>query len=153
VAAITLLGNYKEKFGYHTLAVGRCNLHRILLATDLSEDRGEVPCKLVTSYRTVNMDAKLGQITFENGEVFTVDLVIAAGDTHLRIRTAIGIILLYKFHLTRTHVISKCKDTELGLGEIGSNNSIEFWSRPGTEKIIIGFNYRGKDLCICYFFP
>jgi salicylate hydroxylase len=155
VIATAPLGNYKEKFGYDTFGFQRCDLHKILLDTALEKSGVGIPCKLVTSHKAVEVDAELGWVTFENGEVVSADLVIAADGIHSRMRSAIGITpdVTQASSCAYRHVISKEKVRELGLGEIGSSEAIEFWSRPGTDRVVIGTAHGGEIVCIYSFFP
>ena len=154
VMATAPLGDYKEKFKYDTLSFQRCDVHRILLDTALSKKGLGIPCKLVTSHRAVQVEAELGEVTFENGEVITADLVIAADGIHSKMRSAIGITpeVTQASSCAYRHVISKAKIDELGLGDIGSSEAIEFWTKPGTEKIVIGCAHGGEVICVYSFF-
>ena len=154
VMATAPLGDYKEKFRYDTLSFQRCDLHEILLETALSKNGIGEPCILVTSHRAVEVEAEVGKVTFENGEVITADLVIAADGIHSRIRSAIGITpdVTQASSCAYRHIISKEKIEELGLGEIGSSEAIEFWSKPGLEKVVIGCAHGGEVICIYSFF-
>ena len=148
------LGDYKEKFRYDTLSFQRCDLHRILLETAISTNGVGAPCTLVTSHRAVEVEAELGKVTFENGGIITADLVIAADGIHSRIRSAIGITpdVTQASSCAYRHIISKQKIEELGLGELGSSEAIEFWSKPGLEKAVIGCAHGGEVICVYSFF-
>jgi salicylate hydroxylase len=155
VMATAPLGNYKEKFGYDTLGFQRCDLHRILLDAALSKDGIGIPSELKTSYKAVGVDAEHGRVTFENGEVVTADLVIAAGGIHSRLRSAIGITPVIKQALSCAyrHVIPMAKVRELGLGDIGSSEPIEFWTTSATDRVVVGTGHGGEVMCIYSFFP
>jgi len=157
VVAEAPLGNYEEKFGYDTLGFQRCDLHRILLDTALSEVGVGRSCVLVTDHRAVEVDAERGRVRFENGNVVTADLVIAADGIHSKIRDAIGIIPDVKQASSSCyrHIISMEKARELGLEDIGTNDAIEFWASPGmnVHKIVIGTCHGGEVLGIYSFSP
>jgi salicylate hydroxylase len=155
VLAIAPLGNYKEKFGYDTLGFQRCDLHRILLDTALSQDGAGTPVKLVTSHLSVGVDTDLGRVIFDNGEAITADLVVAADGIHSRLRSAIGITPDVKqaSSCAYRHIISTRKARELGIEDIGSKEALEFWMGPGTNKIAIGSAHGGEVIGIYSFFP
>lgn len=155
VVATAPLGNYKEKFGYDTLGFQRCDLHAILLDAALSKDGVGIPCELLTSHRAGGVDAESGVVSFENGEVVVSDLIIAADGIHSHMRSAIGITpdVRQASSCAYRHVISKEKVTELGLGEIGSSEAIEFWHKPGVDRVVVGAGHGGEVICIYSFFP
>jgi 2-polyprenyl-6-methoxyphenol hydroxylase-like FAD-dependent oxidoreductase len=154
VVATAPLGNYKEKFGYDTLGFQRCDLHSILLDAALSKSGVGIPCKLVTAHRAVAVETESGVVSFENGKVVTADLVIAADGIHSRMRSAIGITpdVTQASSSAYRHIISKDKARELGLAEIGSSEAIEFWSKPGTDRVVVGTGHGGEVICIYSFF-
>lgn len=155
VVATAPLGNYKEKFGYDTMGFQRCDLHQVLLETALSQDGKGTLCKLVTGHLAVGVDSEAGKVIFENGITITADLVLAADGIHSRMRSAIGIVpdIQQASSCAYHHIISMKKVIELGLGDIGSKEGIEFWASPGTNKIAIGSCHGGEVLSIYSFFP
>lgn len=155
VIATAPLGDFKGKFGYDTLGFQRCDLHEVLLEGALGEKGEGVPCRLVTRKKAVEVDVKLGKVTFEDGEVVEADLVIGADGIHSRVRSAIGIVpdMKQASSCAYRHVMSRNKARSLGLGEFGLSDAIEFWTTSKTDRFIIGAGHGGEVLCMYSFFP
>jgi salicylate hydroxylase len=133
------LGDYKEKFGADYNNFHRIDLHKTLKETACGIEGQGPPCVLKTWHRAIAIDADAGTITFENGESFSGDVVVAADGIRSASREIIGITpsITPSTSCCYRCIIPASRLQELGLGKFVSSDAIEFWGGYGIEKIVM----------------
>lgn len=133
------LGDYKEKFGADYNNFHRIDIHNVLKETALGAEGKGPSCVLKTWHRAVQIDEDAGTITFENGETFSADVIIAADGIRSVSRGLLGITPSVTPSTSCCYrcIIPASRLRELGLGKFVSSDAIEFWGGYGINKIVM----------------
>lgn len=119
--------HYSQKPGNRLLTMLRPNLHAALHRRALA-----LGVEIVTGCKAISAST-LGELTFENGQTISADLVVGADGVHSRIRDSIGV-LRHKQTLRdgATRLLIARTDEERNNRE--HHRCIEYWS--GTRRIL-----------------
>jgi salicylate hydroxylase len=126
----------------------------VLLRAVQQESGTGPPCKLVLNRRVVDASPEIGQVTFENGETITADVVIGADGGGSRIRATIGIVPDAKRSARCCYrsIIASQKLRDLGLDEFINSRAIEFWATK-DHKIVAGCAHGFEIFAMYCFYP
>jgi len=148
------LGDYREKFGTDYNNFHRIDLHQVLKETAVSGQGQGPPCVLKTWHRAVRIDAAAGQIEFDNGNVASADVIIAADGIRSLSRTQLGIIPSITPSMSCCYrcIISASRLRELGLEHFITSDAIEFWGGYGISKIVMSACSNNQVVsCYCFY--
>ena len=129
-------------------------MHQVLLRTVQQESGQGTPCTLVTNHKAIKIDADVGNITFENGETVTHEMIIAADGIRSRSRECIGITPRFEGSASCCYrcIIAAEKLRSLGLSEFITNDAIEFWGGFGINKVVLSACHNNEVIsCYCFY--
>ena len=149
------LGDYREKFGTDYNNFHRIDLHRTLKETATAEAGDGPACALKTWHKAVKVEPEEGRITFENGNIETADVIIAADGIRSLTRPQLGIVPHFDPSTSCCYrcIIPSSRLRELGLERFITSDAIEFWGGFDRNKIVMS-SCSNYDVVSCYcFYP